>query len=233
MLVTGSKDGKIKLWKMLTGQCLRRIEKAHLKGVTSVQFSKDHSHILSASYDQTVRIHGVKSGKCLKEMRGHSSFVKDARYTEDGTQVVSGSADGTVKVWSVKTSDCLNTFRISGETSVVNVIPLPKVTFGDQVVVVNRSSTVYVINIQGQIVRTLTSGKRDKGDFVASLLSPRAEWLYCAGEDGVLYCFSMLSGNLESALPIHEKQVLGLAHHPHQNLIASYADEASLKLWRP
>uniref|UniRef100_A0A1I7YMS1 WD40 repeat-containing protein SMU1 n=1 Tax=Steinernema glaseri TaxID=37863 RepID=A0A1I7YMS1_9BILA len=233
MLVTGSKDGKIKLWKMATGQCLRRFEKAHSKGITSVHFSRDHSHILSASYDHMVKIHGVKSGKCLKEMRGHTSFVKEAKYTEDGSQVISGSADGTVKVWSVKTTDCLHTFRVAGDISVIGVIPLPKATFGDQFVIVNRSSTAYIINLQGQIVRTLNSGKRDKGDFVACLVSPRAEWLYCAGEDGVLYCFSLLTGNLESALPIHEKPVLGLAHHPHQNLIASFADESLLKLWRP
>jgi len=41
----------------------------------------------------------MKSGKCLKELRGHTSYVTDVKYTEDCHQCVSGCADGTVKVF--------------------------------------------------------------------------------------------------------------------------------------
>ena len=98
MLATGSHDGKIKAWKLLTGQCLRRFERAHSKGVTSVQFSRDGGQLLSASYDQTVRVHGLKSGKTLKEFRGHTSFVNMAIFLPDSPQVLSASSDGSVKV---------------------------------------------------------------------------------------------------------------------------------------
>ena len=40
--------------------------------VTCLQFSKDNSQLLSASFDMTVRVHGLKSGKTLKEFRGHT-----------------------------------------------------------------------------------------------------------------------------------------------------------------
>ena len=77
----------IQVWKLRTGQCIRRFEKAHGQGVTSVAFSRDASHVLSSSYDGLARVHGLKSGKMLKEFRGHTSYVNQAIYSQDSNQV--------------------------------------------------------------------------------------------------------------------------------------------------
>ena len=34
------------------------------------------------------RVHGLKSGKTLKEFTGHTSFVNDAVFTQDGHHVI-------------------------------------------------------------------------------------------------------------------------------------------------
>lgn len=107
----GAQDGSVKVWKIASGRCLQRFDRAHQDGVTSIAFSKDSSHVLTGSFDGTLRVHGLKSGKMLKEFRGHTSYVNSVTYSVDGSQVVSASSDGTVRVWDHKSCECLHAFR--------------------------------------------------------------------------------------------------------------------------
>lgn len=58
---------------------------------------ESHLYALICFFD-LYRIHGLKSGKMLKEFRGHSSYVNDAVFTADGSRVITASSDCTVKV---------------------------------------------------------------------------------------------------------------------------------------
>lgn len=102
LLCTGSQDGKASVWKISSGTRLRRFDRAHSKGVTTVDFSRDGTQILTGSYDHLAKIHGLKSGRTLKEFRGHTSFVNHVQYTVDGERALSASSDGSMKVWNIK-----------------------------------------------------------------------------------------------------------------------------------
>ncbi|WIA33260.1 hypothetical protein OEZ86_006402 [Tetradesmus obliquus] len=237
VLVSGSLDGKIKVWRISSGQCLRRFDHAHAQGVTCVALSRDGTQVLSGSYDGSIRVHGLKSGKMLKEFRGHTSYVQDVCYNADGSQVISCSSDATVRIWDAKTCEQLHGFRPPAagggekEDPGIHSIQLHPL-HPEQIFVSNQSSSLYLMNMSGQVIKAMQSGKREGGDFRAMAVSPRGEWVYALGEDSVLYCFSTAAGKLEHIMQVHEKEAIGVAHHPHRNLLATYAQEGPLFLWK-
>jgi len=242
LLATGSQDGQLKVWRVASGQCVRRYEKAHGEGITFISWSKDSSQILTASFDFTARAHGLKSGKTLKEYRGHTSYVNTAVYTRDGNKVVTASSDGQVIVWDAKTTEQINAITppppphlsstIQYAVNAAFLAPTPPGYAGDsddaQIFVCMRTNTVLLMNLQGQVIKSYSSGKRDKGDFVAMTPSPKGEWLYAIAEDHKLYCFSAASGALEQTLKVAEKEVIGLVHHPSRNVLAAYSGDGTL-----
>lgn len=174
-LASGSQDGKVKVWDIKTGKCVRKFESAHTKGVSCLCFAKDGTQLLSGSFDQTLRyypsklyiliilrIHGLLSGKTLKMFRGHNSFVNDCSFNPEATKVLSVSSDGTIKIWDSKTTDCLQTYIPSmpgteatiKDTSIHSISLNPKNP--DQFYICNRSTIVYLMNMKGQ-VRKLNS----------------------------------------------------------------------------
>ncbi|KAI8647908.1 WD40-repeat-containing domain protein [Parasitella parasitica] len=244
LLASGSLDGKIAIWKVKSGQCQKRIPAAHNEGVTSISFSKDSTQVLSGSYDQTIRIHGLKSGKVLKEFRGHTSFINAAIFCADNTRVLSASSDGTVKIWDAKTTACLYTVNPQpkiekgqlnpmgglGNASVQNIVPIPKRQ--GQFLVCNKTNTLFIMSIRGQIIKALTHNKLKGSDFVAATTSPQGDFVYGITEDAYMFAFQLATGDQVGKIKICDNEVVGMASHPLSNVIVAYDDAGYVFFFR-
>ncbi|KAI9915021.1 hypothetical protein PsorP6_007945 [Peronosclerospora sorghi] len=241
VLATGSQDGQVKVWKVASGQCLRRFDRAHGDGITSLVLARDGTQVLTGSLDHLVRIHGLKSGQTLKEFRGHDSYVTQALFSSDESRVLSTSSDGTLKIWRTKTCACLQTVspptlasRAAMEIASAVLVPSASGTHED-IVLCTRTTDMYRVSMGGELVRTYTSDpEKDgkQGNFVACTLSMRGKWLYGVTDKGLLVTFAVPSGQVEASMPICTAEATGIVHHPSRNLVATYGTDRYVRLWK-
>lgn len=106
----------------------------------------------------------------LKEFRGHISYVNSAIYLNDEQRLVSCSSDGAVKIWDVKSNECVKTFTFSTQTIASPLLKCMLVngtstvaaasassSGSERLLVLERSSTLRMINLDGTIIQTFIS----------------------------------------------------------------------------
>ncbi|GJP34273.1 hypothetical protein CLOM_g18720 [Closterium sp. NIES-68] len=111
VIASGSQDKEIFLWR-IEGECDNyMVLKGHKNVVLELHWAADGHSIVSASPDQTVRAWDVETGKQIKKMAEHSSFVNSCCPAPRGPPlIVSGSDDGTAKLWDMRVRGCIQTF---------------------------------------------------------------------------------------------------------------------------
>jgi WD40 repeat protein len=85
--------------------------KGHESAVTSIAITRDGAHVVTGSWDTTIRIWNTHTEVQEMVLRGHQRRVTSVAVTPDGTRIVSGSDDGTAQVWSMQTGKPLMTLR--------------------------------------------------------------------------------------------------------------------------
>ncbi|WP_414541409.1 WD40 repeat domain-containing protein [Nostoc sp. CCY0012] len=124
-LATGGLDTTIKIWDIYTGELRQAISPKdmardsgtlprtpiaqHNDAVRYVAFSRDGKTLASASWDQSIKIWDLQTGKLLHTLLGHTSRVVTLSMGLDGQTLLSGSIDNMIKMWDMQTGNLLQT----------------------------------------------------------------------------------------------------------------------------
>ena len=72
----------------------------HAGVVTSVAFSSQGKQLASSSYDQTVKIWDMDTGKCLDTLEKHTNRIWSIAFHPQGHLIASGGDDHAARVWT-------------------------------------------------------------------------------------------------------------------------------------
>lgn len=253
IVAVGDRSGDISLWKLSTGQLVQLFQKAHAeKGVTCMIFHRNGKEILSGSLDSTVKLHGIRSNRTIRDFRAHKSFVNAAAFSRDDNFVISGGKDSTVKFWNARTAQLLYEFKALGPVHSVQVMT----NYNNDIFLVGSKRGLQLIDIEGKVKHKILADEppeKKNGDghqddksmavvaespevfFYSSCASPKGNYLYAVGGNQI-YCYNHSDKKLHSKVLAHDGtayDLIGVKHHPFVNLVATFDNQGNLKLWKP
>jgi len=179
LAASGSHNGTVTLWNVVTGQIMASPFKGHTGRVASVTFAPDSSQIVSGSHDATIRIWNVKTGQTITgPLESHTNWVTSVAFSPGGKLVASGSHDCTVCVWNANTGQ-LAAGPFEGHTDWVTSVAFSP--DGKQVASWSNDQSICIWDIEtGQVMGSPFKGGKD-------LMNPVAFNLDYTGMASALY----------------------------------------------
>ncbi|MEH1884838.1 nSTAND1 domain-containing NTPase [Nostoc sp.] len=100
LIVSGSKDNTVRLWKLDGTPVKTPAPMKHDAAVRSVNFSPDGKYIVSGGEDKIVKL-WKKDGTFLDSAKEDEKGILFVNFSPDSKTIISTSHDGTVRLWKI------------------------------------------------------------------------------------------------------------------------------------
>jgi WD40 repeat protein len=197
----------------------------HQQPVSAIAFSPDGRQLVSSSFDKTIKLWDVNSGKCVKTLLGHRNRIWTVAFHPNGRKIASGGDDNHTKIWDLKQGRCTKT--IVGHTNaILSVNSSPD---GGYLASGNEDNTIRIWAIdRSVIIQTL----REHTNRVWSVqYSPDGRLLASGSADNTIKLWDWKSGNCLKTLRGHQSWVWRVVFSPDGQTLASTSYDRTVKIW--
>jgi WD40 repeat protein len=97
-IITGSNDGRIRIWNAGTG-VLEKVINAHQSIVIGLRYNAAGTKIISTSADSLVKIWDAVTGKLVTRLTGHNAAIISAEDTRDGNRMLTVCENQYAYLW--------------------------------------------------------------------------------------------------------------------------------------
>jgi len=230
MILTASRDKTIIVWTLTREDgnygYARRALRGHNHFVSDVVISSDGQFALSGSWDATLRLWEIETGKCTRRFVGHTKDVLSVAFSADNRQIVSGSRDKTVKLWNTL-GECKYTIQEEGHSEWVSCVRFSPSTQAPVIVSAGWDKLVKVWSLSNCKLRTNLVGH--SGYLNSVTVSPDGSLCASGGKDGIAMLWDLTEGkrlySLEAGDVIHS-----LVFSPNRYWLVA-ATSTSIKIW--
>jgi WD40 repeat protein len=198
---------------------------AHTQGILDTAITSDGQTIISVSFDGTLKVWDLATGKCKSTFEGHADAVRGVAVTPDDQTIVSASFDRTLKVWDLATGNCKSTFK--GHAG--PVLGVAVTSTGQTIVSASSDRTLKVWDLATGICKSTFKGHA--GPVWGVAVTPDGQTIVSASSDRTLKVWELATGICKSTFKGHAGAVLGVAVTPDGHTIVSVSSDRTLKVW--
>lgn len=189
-IVSGNRDGNIRLWDPTVRKSPLRIMVGHESAVTSVSFSPGGHRIVSTSGDGTIRLWDAATGDSIGEpIREHQTPVYSVAYSPSGNYIVSGSQDGTIRLWDAANGNAIGEPIRGHQNAVESVVYSPD---GNLIVSAGLDETVRLWDASKG--NPIGEPLDHKGWLHSVAFSPDGRRIVSGSQDGIIRLWDSASG---------------------------------------
>lgn len=202
------------------------ILRGHGACVSTVCFSPDDKYILSAAYDNTIRLWDANDGKLIRIYKGHTqSDIESAIFYPDGRKIISCANDSSAIIWDIETGKILK--RLQGHNNHVNSVAIShdeKYAF-----TASYDNTIKVWNAESGMCIATLCGHLDAVEWVS--VSPDGTLLLSSSKDKTIKLWDWKMGKCLKTLNGHVDGVRYVDFCPNGYLCVSTSDDKTVRVW--
>ncbi|MDR3645925.1 MAG: WD40 repeat domain-containing protein [Candidatus Babeliales bacterium] len=149
-LVSGSFDGTVRTWDVVTATQTSLHDNSDSGRVLCVSWSPDNKHIAFGSISDSIKILDAKNLEVSRTLTCDSSIIKSISWSPDSTKLAVGPRDGVIRIWDVKNNKITANWK--AQNQVVTSISWSRYNL---IASTSTDNTISIWDHQGKLLKEL------------------------------------------------------------------------------